>query len=248
MASGVEPHQHQQRSDMVNEILPKQNVSWMSRPKAARLKEIRERLRSVKREMIRTEDIAKKKRKRLKPMTLTQHSKEIACIIHDLEYPAWEAAEEYLLRYMRKRGVLDQDCIDDLRAELNSEYHGASEDDLARWRCPKTPADQRKQKEAKRFISELSVHDWLHHSNKHLGKAPTSAQVMAKYVLASQVHPEVTNKEHDGKGVVAMTPKTRSFLKRWRRRWAVKYRKLPLGPTLTEADCQKKAMLKMSSI
>jgi hypothetical protein len=178
-------------------------------------------------------------------MTLTKHSKEIACIIHDLEYPAWEAAEEYLLRYMRKRGVLDQDCIHDLRAELNSEYHGASEDDLARWRCPKTPADQRKQKEAKRFISELSVHDWLHHSNKHLGKAPTSAQVMAKYVLASQEHPEVTNKEHDRKGVVAMTPKTRSFLKRWRRRWTVKYRKLPLGPTLTEADCQKKAMLKM---
>jgi len=233
---------------MVNEILPQQNVSWMSRPKAARLQEIRERLRSVKKEMIRTEDIAKKKRKRLKPMTLTKHSKEIACIIHELEYPAWEAAEEYLLRYMRKRGVLDQDCIHDLRAELNSEYHGASEDDLARWRCPKTPADQRKQKEAKRFISELSVHDWLHHSNKHLGKAPTSAQVMTKYVLASQGHPDVTNKEHDGKGVVAMTPKTRSFLKRWRRRWAVKYRKLPLGLTLTEADCQKKAMLKMSSI
>ena len=46
---------------MVNEILPQQNVSWMSRPKAARLQEIRERLRSVKKEMIRTEDIAKKK-------------------------------------------------------------------------------------------------------------------------------------------------------------------------------------------
>ena len=61
MASGVEPHQHQQRNDMVNEILPQQNVSWMSRPKAARLQEIRERLRSVKKEMIRTEDIAKKK-------------------------------------------------------------------------------------------------------------------------------------------------------------------------------------------
>jgi hypothetical protein len=248
MDAGAEPVQHQQGNDIVNGILPQQNVTRMSRPKAAILQEIRERLRIVKKEMNRTEDIAKKKRKRLKPMTLTKHSKEIACIIHDLEYPAWGAAEEYLLRYMRKRGVSDKDCIDDLRSELNSEYHGASEDDLARWRSPKTPADQRKQKEAKRFISELSVHDWLQHSNKHLGKAPTSAQVMAKYVLASQCHPKDTNHHHVGKEVVAMTPKTRSFLKRWRRRWAVKYRKLPLGPTLTEADCQKKAILKMYSI
>ena len=61
MASGAEPVKEQQGNDIVNEILPQQSVTWMSRPKAAILQEIRERLRIVKKEMIRTEDIAKKK-------------------------------------------------------------------------------------------------------------------------------------------------------------------------------------------
>jgi hypothetical protein len=49
-----------------------------------------------------------------------------------------------------------------------------------------SPADQRQQAEAKRFITELSVHDWLQHSISNLGKAPTSAQVMAKYMDVSK--------------------------------------------------------------
>ena len=87
---------------------------------------------------------------------------------------------------MRKRSVLDENCIQDLRAELNSSYHGAAEEELNRWRYPVALVDQRKQAEAKRFITELSVHSWLQHSNSSLGKAPTSAQVMTKYLDLSQ--------------------------------------------------------------
>jgi len=156
-----------------------------------------------------------------------------------MEYPDWQAAEEFLLRHMRKRGVLDENCIQDLRAELNSIYHGATEEELNRWRYPVALVDQRQQAEAKRFITELSVHSWLQHSNSSLGKAPTSAQVMTKYLDLSQAPMAINAKKLGWKPVVAMTPKTRKFLQRWRRRWAVKYRKLPLGPTLTEAESQK---------
>ena len=37
-----------------------------------------------------------------------------------------------------------------------------------------------------------------------------------------------------------MSSKTRSFLKRWRRRWAVKFRRLPVGTTITEEEAKKK--------
>ena len=148
-------------------------------------------------------------------MTLTKCAKEIACIIHDLEYPDWQAAEEYLLRCMRKRGVLGENCIHDLRTELNSEYHGAAEEDLDRWRYPIAPADQRQKAEAKRFITELSVNNWLQHSNSSLGKAPTSAQVMTKYMDVSKAPMAVNANKLGWKPVIAMTLKTRSFLKRW---------------------------------
>ena len=223
---------------MVDQILDKPEITWMTKPKTARLEELRERLRQVRKDMIRTADVAKK-RKRLQPVTLLKRANEIACIIHDLEYPDWQAAEEFLLRQMRKRGVLDENCIQDLRAELNSEYHGATEEELNRWRYPVALVDQRQQAEAKRFITELSVHSWLQHSNSSLGKAPTSAQVMTKYLDLSQAPTAINAKKLGWKPVVAMTPKTRKFLQRWRRRWAVKYRKLPLGPTLTEAESQK---------
>ena len=42
-----------------------------------------------------------------------------------------------------------------------------------------------------------------------------------------------------------MAPKARTFLKQWRRRWAMKYRRLPLGPTITETESQKKALVKI---
>ena len=59
-----------------------------------------------------------------------------------MDYLAWNPTEEYLLRYIRKHGVLGESCIGDLRAELNSEHHGASKDDLTKWRDPIAPADQ----------------------------------------------------------------------------------------------------------
>ena len=37
-----------------------------------------------------------------------------------------------------------------------------------------------------------------------------------------------------------MSSKTRSFLKRWRRRWAVRFRRLPVGTTITEEEAKKK--------
>ena len=92
--------------------------------------------------MIRTEDVAKKNTKRFKLMAVTQCSKEIACIIHDMDYLAWNPTEEYLLRYIRKHDVLGESRVDDLRAELNSEHHGASKDYLTKWRDQIAPADQ----------------------------------------------------------------------------------------------------------
>ena len=110
----------------------------------SRLRQLRENLRRARAEFNLNHAKAAHARKRMLPATLTKRVKEIACIIHDVEYPSWNTAEEYLLRYMRKRGVQDADCIDELRVELNSEYHGASEEELRRWRTPRTPADQRK--------------------------------------------------------------------------------------------------------
>jgi len=81
-----------------------------------------------------------------------------------------------------------------------------------------SPADQRQQAEAKRSITKLSVHNWLQHSNSNLGKAPTSAQVMTKYMDVSKAPMAVNVKKVGWKPVIAMTPKTRSCLKRWRRR------------------------------
>ena len=66
---------------------------------------------------------------------------------------------------------------------------------------------------------------------------------MTKYMDVSKAPMAVNANKLGWKPVIAMTPKTRSFLKRWRRRWAVKYRRLPLGPTLTEAESQKKALV-----
>jgi hypothetical protein len=183
------------------------------------------------------------KRKRASAQSLTKRVKEVGCIIHDLEYPSWTTAEEYLLRYMRKRGVQDEDCIQDVRAELNSEYHGATEEELARWRTPVTMADQRKRNEAQRFITEFSLHGWLQNSNEVLGKAPSSSHVVTKYASLAQQADEHVPETTTWTPSVAMTNRTRSFLKRWRRRWAVKYRKLPLSPTLTDTEARQKAPL-----
>ena len=124
---------------------------------------------------------ATSKRMRARPRALTQRAKEIACIIYDIEQPCRAKAEEYLLRQMRNRGVLEEACIDEVREELNSEYHGASNEERARWRNPLTPAEERRRKEALQFLSEFSLHGWVRHSNEALGKAPTSAQVATKY-------------------------------------------------------------------
>ena len=51
----------QEGDDMVDQILDKPEIAWMTKPKTARLEELRERLRQVKKEMIRTADVAKKK-------------------------------------------------------------------------------------------------------------------------------------------------------------------------------------------
>jgi hypothetical protein len=40
-----------------------------------------------------------------------------------------------------------------------------------------------------------------------------------------------------------MSSKTRSFLKRWRRRWAVKFRRLPLGTTIRDEEDNKKVFI-----
>ena len=45
--------------------------------------------------------------------------------------------------------------------------------------------------------------------------------------------------------MVALAPDARTFLKHWRRRWAMKYWRLPLGPTITETESQKKALVKI---
>ena len=124
---------------------------------------------------------ATSKRMRARPRALTQRAKEIACIIYDIEKPCRAKAEEYLLRQMRNRGVLEEACVDEVREELNSEYHGASNEERARWRNPLTPAAERRRKEALQFLSEFSLHGWVRHSNEALGKAPTSAQVATKY-------------------------------------------------------------------
>jgi hypothetical protein len=170
---------------------------------------------------------------------LTQRAKEIACIIYDIEKPCRAKAEEYLLRQMRNRGVLEEACIDEVREELNSEYHGASHEERARWRNPLTPAAERRRKEALQFLSEFSLHGWVRHSNEALGKAPTSAQMATKYndLVQGVAH---CDQKKTWKPTVAMSSKTRSFLKRWRRRWAVKFRRLPLGTTITEEETKKK--------
>ena len=51
----------QEGDDMVDQNLHKPKITWMTRPKTARLEELRERLRQVKKEMFRTEDVATKK-------------------------------------------------------------------------------------------------------------------------------------------------------------------------------------------
>ena len=52
----------QEGDDMVDQILDKHEITWMAKPKTARLEELRERLRQVKKEMIRTVDVAPKKK------------------------------------------------------------------------------------------------------------------------------------------------------------------------------------------
>ena len=49
----------QEGNDMVDQNLHKPRTTWMTRPKEARLEELRERLHQVKKEMFRTEDMAK---------------------------------------------------------------------------------------------------------------------------------------------------------------------------------------------
>ena len=46
---------------MVDQSRHKPKITWTTRPKTARLEELRERLRQVKKEMFRTADVAKKK-------------------------------------------------------------------------------------------------------------------------------------------------------------------------------------------
>ena len=61
MAFDVNKKETQEGDDMVDEYVHKPRVTWMTRPKAARLEELRKRLRQVKMEMFRTEDVAQKK-------------------------------------------------------------------------------------------------------------------------------------------------------------------------------------------
>ena len=209
---------------------------------AERLRELRRNLQSARDEINRFAALSARKRRRGRPSTLPKRAKDIACIIHDIEYPSWKTAEEYLLRHMRARGVENHECIEAIRAELNSDYHGATVAELERWRTPTAPADQRKRTEAMRFVTELTLHGWLQMSNEVLGKAPTSAQVATKYATLAHGalghEPEATGWTPS----VAMTTKTRSFMKRWRRRWAVKYRKLPAGTTITDSEAGKKVL------
>jgi uncharacterized protein YktB (UPF0637 family) len=53
----------QEGDDMVDQNLHKPKITWMTRPNTARLEELRERLRQVKKEMFRIADVAKKKKK-----------------------------------------------------------------------------------------------------------------------------------------------------------------------------------------
>ena len=209
---------------------------------AERLRELRRNLQSARDEINRFAALSARKRRRGRPSTLPKRAKDIACIIHDIEYPSWKTAEEYLLRHMRARGVENHECIEAIRAELNSDYHGATVAELERWRTPTSPADHRKRTEAMRFVTELTLHGWLQMSNEVLGKAPTSAQVATKYATLAHGalghEPEATGWTPS----VAMTTKTRSFMKRWRRRWAVKYRKLPAGTTITDSEAGKKVL------
>ena len=50
----------QEGDDMVDQNLDKPKMTWTTRPNTARLEELRERLRQVKKELIRTADVAKK--------------------------------------------------------------------------------------------------------------------------------------------------------------------------------------------
>ena len=233
VGSSVKPILHRKSQEMEPQPCP---------TAAERLRELRRNLQSARDEINRFAALSARKRRRGRPSTLPKRAKDIACIIHDIEYPSWKTAEEYLLRHMRARGVENHECIEAIRAELNSDYHGATVAELERWRTPTSPADHRKRTEAMRFVTELTLHGWLQMSNEVLGKAPTSAQVATKYATLAHGalghEPEATGWTPS----VAMTTKTRSFMKRWRRRWAVKYRKLPAGTTITDSEAGKKVL------
>ena len=209
---------------------------------ADRVRDLRKNLRSAREEINRYTAESAKKRRRARPATLPQRAKYIACIIHEIECPSWNAAEEYLLRHMRALGVVDDECVEAIRAELNSDRHGTTMDELERWRAPTTPADQRKRQEAMRFVTELTLHGWLQRSNEVLGKAPTSAQVATKYATLAHGVSGNGPEQSSWTPSVAMTTKTRSFMKRLRRRWAVKFRKLPSGATVTDGEARKKVL------
>ena len=229
----------------VEPILQGSSLQLEPRPfqtSADRLRDLRKNLRSATEEINRYTAKSAKKRRRARPATLPHRAKDIACVIHEIEYPSWKAAEEYLLRHMRARGVVDDECIEAIRAELNSDYHGATMDELERWRAPTTPADQRKRQEAMRFVTELTLHGWLQRSNEVLDKAPTSAQVATKYATLAHGVSGNGPEQSSWTPSVAMTTKTRSFMKRWRRRWAVKFRKLPSGTTVTDDEARKKVL------
>jgi len=66
---------------MVDQILDKPEITWMTKPKTARLEELRERLRQVKKEMIRTADVAKKKKEAIATNYIVKTSKR-DCMHH----------------------------------------------------------------------------------------------------------------------------------------------------------------------
>ena len=111
-----------------------------------RLRALRQNLQLTRAEIRQYTARATSKRMRARPRTLTQRAKEIACVIYDIEKPSRTKAEEYLLRQTRARGVLEETCIDEVREQLNSEYHGATNEERNRWRNPLTLAEERKKK------------------------------------------------------------------------------------------------------
>lgn len=117
---------------------------------------------------------------------------------------------------------------------IQQEYADATADKRQAWLDDTTCQGMAAARQAKKFLNEYSVHQWLEQQNLDRGFTPAPSCVLDKF--KNVLH-------HDAPPVSRpVSAKDKQWLRRWRMRWGVRSGCIPCRERVSPADCRAKAV------